>query len=168
MFKIPKLTPEQQRLWKTLQFLLRLLALSAPLYLIIFFAADLSALQLAAAGQSAWLLRVLGWSVSQSGPLLTTGDFTFLINQDCTGWKSVLFLFALIFAVPGIALKKRLTGLAIGFPLIWLGNLGRILGTVFVQAGWGTETALLAHDWGWQLGLVGLVLGIWLAWLKRI
>ncbi|MFQ5647813.1 MAG: exosortase/archaeosortase family protein [Candidatus Aenigmatarchaeota archaeon] len=164
--EIPELTPGQQRLWKTLQFLLRLLALSVPLYLVIFLALDLSAMQLAAAGQSAALLQSLGWTVSQDGTLLTAGEFSFLINQDCTGWKSMLLLFALIFATLGISLRKRVLGLLVGIPLVWLGNLARILGTIYVQAGFGTGTALLVHDWLWQLGLVALVLAIWLAWLK--
>ena len=163
--RMPKLTPEQERLWKTLNFLIRMLVLSIPLYLVIFLAVDLSALQLAAAGQSASVLQSLGWTVTQDGVLLRAGDFLFTINQDCTGWKSMLFLFALLFSVPAVSLRKRLIGLAIGLPAVWLGNLLRIIGTVYVQAGFGTETAMLVHDWLWRLGLVALVLGIWAAWL---
>ena len=77
----------------------------------------------------------------------------------------MLFLFALIFAVPAISLRKRILGLIIGIPIIWLGNLGRVAGVVLAQGAWGREGAMLIHDWLFQAGLVTLVLGIWLAWL---
>ena len=92
--------------------------------------------------------------------------FIFMINEDCTGWKSMLFLFALIFSVPGIALKKRLFGLVIGIPLIWIGNIARIVGVVLAQESYGVQTALIIHDYLWQLGLIAIVIIIWVVWLS--
>jgi exosortase/archaeosortase family protein len=160
-----RLTPRQARLWGILAFLLRLCLLSIPLYLVIWLGVDLWAMQVAAASQSGWLLQAMGYRVVQEGAGLTVNGFTFFIIPDCTGWKSMLFLFALVFAVPAISLRKRLAGLALGIPLIWLGNLGRVAGVVLAQGAWGTEGAMLIHDWLFQAGLVSLVLGIWLAWL---
>ena len=132
----------------------------------IFLALDLGPLQVSVASTTNWALTSLGWTVEQEGAFLNANGFTFLLDQDCTGWKSMVFLFALLFATLGVSLRKRLLGLLVGIPVIWLGNLGRVLGTVFVQASWGTETALLVHDWLWQLGLIALVLLVWIAWLK--
>ncbi len=166
-----RLNRKQQRLWQTLEFLVRLIVLSVPLYLIIGLGISLYPLQLAAAGQSSWILGAMGYSVQQEGAYLTVSggppvqDFLFYVNEDCTGWKSMLFLFALIFAVPGVVLRRRLWGLVFGLPAIWLGNLGRVVGVVLAERSYGVETALLIHDYGWQFGLIALVLVIWAGWL---
>jgi exosortase/archaeosortase family protein len=170
--KMP-LSPSQERQWKLLQFLARLAALSVPLYIIIALAVDLSALQLAVAGNSAWLLGFMGNQVSQDGVLVGVGvlegsGFSFAISPDCTGWKSMLFLFGLIFAVPAVAWKRRLIGLALGLPAIWLVNLLRITSAVYAQQAWGIEAAMVLHDVWWQLGLAAAVLAIWYAWLRLL
>lgn len=165
-----ELTREQKRMWNVLEFLIRLLILSIPLYLILVLAVDLSPLQHTVATHSASLLKALGYNVFQEGYYIIVGTiqnpFYFMINEDCTGWKSMLFLFALIFAVPRIAMKKRVLGLVIGLPIVWVGNLMRVLGVVMAEAAWGLDFALVLHDYGYRLGLVALVLIIWVVWLK--
>lgn len=166
MFRI-RLTRGQERLWYALVFLLRLLVLSIPLYIIIFFA-DLSLFQNAVAEQSGFLLRLMGFDVVQNGPVLTVGTanpFTFLITPDCTAWKSLLFFFALVFAVPRADWGKRLLGLVFGLPIIWVANLGRVVGTVLVEKLYSVEMAMLVHDYLWRTGLVVLVLVLWVAWM---
>ncbi len=160
------LNPSQEKQWKLLLFLGRLAVLSVPLYIIIAFAIDLSALQMAVAGNSAWLLGMMGNPIMQEGALVGVGDFSFIITQDCTGWKSMLLLFGLLFAVPAVAWRKRLIGLLVGIPIIWVGNLLRILSAVYAQQAWGMEAAQVLHDVWWQLGLTAIVLGVWLLWMK--
>ncbi len=165
-----ELTGRQKRLWHVLEFLIRLIILSIPLYLVLILAVDLAPLQEVVATHSASLLRLLGKEVLRDGYHILVGSgpgaFQFMINADCTGWKSMLFLFALMFAVPGIAMKKRLAGLVIGIPVIWIGNLARIIGVVAAEAAWGLDMAMAIHDYGYRLGLVALVLAVWIAWLK--
>lgn len=160
------LTPGQRRMSRALIFLARLNVLAVPLYLIILIGADLWVLQLGVATHSSWVLQALGYQVVQDGASVTVNQaFRFFIVQDCTAWKGMLFLFALLFAVPGIALKKRALGLALGLPVIWLVNLARIAGIVVAQSFWGTRTAMLIHDWLFQAVLIFTVLGIWAVWL---
>lgn len=170
MFKNVKMTEGQEKLWNVLVFLIRLIILSIPLYLILMFSVNLSPLQHAVAGQSAAFLEFLGHDVVLDGYHITVGtqpnDFYFYINEDCTGWKSMLFLFALMFAVPGISIKRRLIGLAIGIPVIWVGNLFRVVGVVLAERAYGVEFALNIHDFGYRIGLIVLVLVIWTVWLK--
>ena len=169
-FRKMKLTGSQKRLWNILMFLVRLLILSIPLYLVLVFAIDLSPLQNTVATHSAYVLKAMGYNVFQQGYQIIVGgvtdNFYFMINEDCTGWKSMLFLFALIFAVPGIPLKKRLIGLVIGIPIIWTGNLMRVVGVVLAERAWGLDYALMLHDYGYRLGLVALVLIVWIVWLR--
>lgn len=165
-----KMTRSQRKMWSILEFLIRLIILSIPLYLVLVFALDISYMQNTVASQSASVLRGLGYNVFQDGYHIIVGtvqdNFYFMINEDCTAWKSMLFLFALIFAVPGIALKRRLIGLVIGLPVVWIGNLIRVVGVVLVERAWGMDFALMLHDYVYRLGLVALVLVIWIIWLK--
>jgi len=164
------LNPTQQRMWKVFVFLIRLLILSIPLYAILSFSGLLLPLQYAVTGNTFWLLSSAGYAVSQDGTALTISGgqpFTFFITEDCTGWKSMLLFSALVFAVSGIAMKKRATALIIALPLIWAGNIARILIIVGIQQAYGTGAAMFFHGVLWQAGLITLVMGLWLAWLLR-
>lgn len=170
-FKLKNLTPGQQRLWNTLHFLLRLLILSIPLYIMLSIPGVLFPLQGLVTNNAVSLLS-LAYPVSNQNILIEIQspgtEFQFLISEDCTGWKSMLFLFALVFAVPGVILRKRLLGLLAGIPLIYLGNLLRIFLIVWVQQSWGTPAAEFFHVWLWSLGLITLVILIWIIWLRWI
>lgn len=160
---LKNLTPEQERLRDTLEFFVRLMILALPLYGIIFFV-NLFPLQALVAGHSFILLEGMGLAPTIQGAGIQVGDFPFFISKDSTGWKSMLFLGALILAVPGIRWRKRWLGLLIGIPLIYVGNLGRVIAIVLAEQAWGFEAAILIHDWLWRFGLIALVMGIWLAW----
>lgn len=164
-----KLTSVQQSLWETLIFLTKVIALSIPLYLIILLGISLAPLQQFDATVSSGILRALGYSVKQEGASMTVGTqnpFSFYLTGDCTAWKSFLFLFALIFAVPKAGLRKRLLGLGIGIPILWLGNQARIVGVVLTEQATNVQFALFTHDYFWRVFLVLLVLVLWLAWMK--
>ena len=161
------LTKRQERLYHLLLFLVRLLLFSVPLYLIIDFGLNLSGLQQVTVSWTMGILATLGLPVTAENFLVIIGGstpFRFIISEDCTAWKSMLFFLALVFAVPQG--RRRLWAL-LGLPVIWFGNLARIVGAVLIQQAFGTPAALLAHDIFWKLGMVALVLGLWWLWLRR-
>lgn len=163
------LTPQQQKLWYTLAFILKVIALSIPLYFVILFGISIYSLQMLDVSVSSAALKSLGYAVMNEGPKMTVGSntpFTFYLTEDCTAWKSFLFLFALVFAVPAVSLKKRLSGLAFGIPVLWLGNQARILGVVLTERVTSAQFAMLTHDYFWRVFLVFLVLAVWLLWIK--
>jgi exosortase/archaeosortase family protein len=172
-FDTSGLSQNQQRMYWTSIFLIRLIALSVPLYFIISFG-DLYFLQIAVASQANYLLGALGMPAMQEGFALyiASGEpFMFFISEDSTGWKSMLFYSALVLAVPAskwnsIGHKKKLAALAIGLPVIWIGNLMRVLGIVLVQQGYGFSAGMIFHDYFYRIGLVVLVVGLWFIWLK--
>lgn len=163
-----KLTPHQRKLWEILLFLTRLLVLVIPLYLIIMFQVSLYPLQLAVAGNTFHILNAMGIQTTQDGANLAAGSFKFFISEDSTGWKSMLLFAALVIAPLGIPWRKRLFGMLIGIPVIYLGNLARVLAIVFAERSYGLETAMLTHDYLWRFGLTLLVLALWLLWLWRV
>jgi exosortase/archaeosortase family protein len=160
-----KLNKRQKGLFDTLLFLVKLMIFAIPLYLILSFEGIVYPLQEAVSQNIGFILQSLGFKVSLDGFLIKANDIVFLISEDCTGWKSMLFLTAVIFAVPRVSMKKRLVGLVIGIPLIYIGNLARILLVVFAWQGYGLEFANIIHDYFWQAGLISLVLIIWVSWL---
>lgn len=171
---LEKLDKRNENLYKTLVFFSRLLILSIPLYIILTFAIDLGFLQNIVATQSFWTLSFTGFAVAQDGPALSVGledptrqPFDFVISEDSTGWKSMLFFAALVIAVPEVHRRKRLIGLAL-LPIVWFGNLFRIWIIVMIERVYGLQAAMLAHDYMWRIGLIILVVGLWLIWLRYV
>jgi exosortase/archaeosortase family protein len=160
-----KLDSRQKKLFETLVFLLKLLVFAVPLYAIMSFQGILYPLQAAVTHNVLWLMGLAGLDASASGFLITAGEIVFLVSEDCTGWKSMLLLAALVLSVPGASPKRRLAGLAAGIPLIYAGNLFRILAVVFVWRSYGLGPATAVHDYLWQAGLIFLVLAAWTVWL---
>jgi exosortase/archaeosortase family protein len=157
-----------RRLVKTLTFLLVLIALSVPLYLIPLYPPLLLPLQDTVAAHSHALLLSLGVPAERSGLfiMVTAGEpFALFIGPDCTAWKSMLLLSALMIAVPGAALRRKAAGILIGVPLVYAANVSRIAMVASVGTFAGEEPALLLHDISWQVGLTALVLCAWFCFL---
>jgi len=155
---------------KIIVFLSRLMLLSLPLYFILWSGVSLSPLQEAVSFQTEHVLSFAGLNVSRTNTRIEIrGEkpFAFFIDEDCTGWKSMLFLFALVFAVPGVKLKKRLFGLVLGLPLVWIVNLSRIITIVFIEQAHGAQLALFFHAYVWKALLISAVLLIWFLWMKQ-
>jgi len=167
--RIGKLTRPQKKMLASLIFLIKFTALALPLYLIIWLNVSLLPMQVLVSDHVSFLLGLLGYDVVRDGLIITAGSenpFIFYIGEDCTGWKSMLCFLALVLATPHVRLRKRLAGLAAGLPVIYLGNLSRIVAVVFIQRSYGDAAARLFHDWLWQAGLISIVLLAWIAWLK--
>ena len=153
---------------QTLVFLLRLLLLSVPVYMIIYFV-NLYPLQVMVATHTTFLLKLMGFHVAMEGAAVSVGTekpFNFIISEDSTGWKSFLFLSALIIAVPGIKWKKRVIGIFYGIIALYIGNILRVLTIVISERIYGMNIAMLIHDWLWEFGLTAMVLVLWVVWLK--
>ena len=167
-FSKTKLSKEQKKLYETLLFIAKLIIFSIPLYIILNLQGLLLPLQMLVTNNVYLILKSIGFNAMKNGILLTGEGIAFFISEDCTGWKSMLFLAALLFAVPKVPKMKRFIGLLIGIPIIYIGNLYRILLVVFVWKVYGQGASNLLHDYLWQIGLVSLVLVIWIIWLLWI
>lgn len=163
-------TPFQKKLLNIFIFLALFAALSLPLHFLIWLNFDATPVQAVVAGGVKWLLEASGVAVSQNGLSLSmltkTGPLTVRIIKDCVGWKSVLALFGLIFATPKIEMKKRIAGLIVGAPVLFLGNLLRIYATTYVTVSGGLEYWEVTHTYLWQEGLIFLVIATWYIWLR--
>ena len=158
-------TPFQKRMYRMLLFILKLTLLSIPLYLIMAFI-NLSPVQFVVATNVHLILDLLGFEVIQKGALLSANNFIFFIDADCTGWKSMVFLFALLVATPNIRPRKRLIGIALGICVLWVFNIIRIITSVFLQQTHGIEVSLFVHDIVWRAGFIAIVLAFWILWMR--
>ena len=169
--KIRNLTPKQSRLWELEKFLLRMILLVAPVYIIITFGINMGSLQLEVARESEWVLGTMGFNATSYGAGIVIefagrAPFFFIISADCIGWKAMLFFAALLLAVQRRAWRPRVAGLAAGIAAIWLVNLFRVAAVVSVYYSYGPGAAALVHDYLWQTGMGIAALLLWVVWLR--
>src|SRR3989344_2893857 len=105
---------QKQKRMKLLRFLVKFNLFAVPLYLIIFTGFTWQPLMQLTQAVSFTTLRFIGVDASISNDFIvvpvTNGNFAATVSWDSTGWKSILALFALIFATE-FSLKKKLKGL---------------------------------------------------------
>lgn len=166
------MTKQQQKLWNVLYFLVRFLILAIPLHLIIWSSYDFSLLKNITSSLLELMLKILNVSYIRDGLLFTistkTGMLIIEIIRDCVGWKSMLAFASLIVAVPKIKLRKRLYGILIGVPIIFVMNAFRLATTFYISSIFGVEVFDFVHKFLWQVGLIVLILAMWVFWLKKI
>ncbi len=149
---------------ETLIFLVKLLLLSIPLYLIIFFKIDLGFLQNFIVGHMVPFLNLVGIEARRKGANILLEKFTVVINKDCTGWKGLLFFAALVLSTKS-QWKNKLFGLFVGLPAIFSVNILRIFLMILI-GGLSKKMFSIIHDVFWQASMILVVLIVWFMWWK--
>ncbi len=149
---------------EVLIFLIKLLVLSIPLYLILWFNVDLSFLQEVITKLLYSFLIFSGVEVKRNGFALVLDRFFVYVSKDCTGWKGMLFLSALILSTKS-SLKQKLLGFVIHIPSFFSFNMLRILLLLFLGSQ-SRELFYMLHNFLWQISMVGVVLILWAMWIK--
>ena len=120
---------QKQKRMKLLRFLAKFNLFAVPLYLIILTGFTWQPFMQLTQVVSFTALRFIGVDASISNGFIvvpvTNGNFAATVSWDSTGWKSILALFALIFATE-FPLKKKLKGLLL-LPVIYAVNILRIV-----------------------------------------
>lgn len=149
---------------ETLIFLVKLLLLSIPLYLIIFFRIELGFLQNFIVGHLVPFLNFVGIEARREGFNVVLQKFTVVINKDCTGWKGLLFFGALVLSTK-LDWKKRLFGFFIGLPAVFSINILRIFLMILI-GDISKEMFSFFHDVLWQGSMILVVLLVWYMWWR--
>ena len=122
-----------------------------------------------------WVLRKLGAPVEMEGPTSLTlplpkgGRTEFRVEVHCLGLHAFVPFVALVLALHGVSLGRRLLGLAAGIVTLWFANLTRIVVTILLAIFWGLRAYDTLHNLLWQVGLslfavgCGVAFAIW-AW----
>ncbi|MEM7821338.1 MAG: exosortase/archaeosortase family protein [Candidatus Aenigmatarchaeota archaeon] len=154
-----------------ISFLLRLNILLIPLYLSFFLNISFPHIQIFLANIITRVLVGLGYNSKTEGYFITifSGENVNIeINADCTGWKSIYTLTALIIATPYSSLNKKIFFLIISLPSLFFLNFIRILSTILLSLIFGLQYFETVHNLLWREGMIAIVLLIWYFWLIKV
>lgn len=116
------------------------------------------------------LLGVVGVRAAASGSHIVVWDaagamHTLFISWNCIGWQSLLLLGVSFFS--GLrgeqALASRLQVIVIGVSGTMLLNLVRVAAVAALEATWGHLPALIFHDYGGTILVIGWLFFFWIA-----
>lgn len=164
----PAVLENNTPLARTARFFVRFNILAIPLYAILLTNWQSIAAQKVTADITLWMLHSTGFEAAADGLLISipilNGQWAAFISWDCTGWKAMLALFALIFATEAHR-RKKLFGLTF-FGILFLINLVRIWFMFWYVSAFDIAHYSLVHDLVWSWGLIFSILALWLAWAK--
>ena len=158
--------PDKQflKLVYAFEFVLKLFLAGLVFRLILMLDPSTVFLQELMASTTASFLNFFGFETTLDGFLLVFKDSSFVISQDCLGWKSISLFLGLTFASGGLTRNLKLLLSSIG--LIIFVNFFRVVSTVVL-----TETGLmsfsLTHGLFGRWILSVTVIGLWIIWLRR-
>jgi exosortase/archaeosortase family protein len=162
---------DRQRFGEVLGFLIKLNLLAIPMYLVIWSGAQAIPLQVFVKDVSYKSLKLAGFDVSNPQPASTwfwisSGSSREQINidLDCTGWKSMFAIAALMVATPLALDRKKLGQIALAVGGIFLLNVVRIVTTLSFSATFGLEYLEIVHTVLWREGMIAAVVAIWAFW----
>lgn len=156
-----ELNDRQERLFETFIFFSKMLVAGGVFWAILFIYPDTSGFQAFFASMISHLLRATGFQADAHGFYIVMKEVSYVITQDCLGWKSMAAFTALVFASSG--LRENLRPLIGGLTLIAAANVIRVYTTV-VLAQAGVISFEVIHGFLWRWGLTFIVLAIWVAW----
>jgi len=140
------------------------LALSIPLYLLIYTKADFTFAQTEVARQLAFISRLVGNPAISDGYLVRSGNVVLEVIEACVAWKDIFAFIALVLAVPNRSLRAKAIGIVLGSIGIYLANLARLL-TVLLVAINEPSLAEVVHSVLWKFGMISIILVFWIIWL---
>ena len=154
-----------------LEFLIKFNLLAIPMYLILFYGANFYPLQTFTTNISYTVFRTLGYSVETDWVTLSFTEDGFMANividMDCTAWKSMYALAALMLASPVKNDRKKLKHVGLGIVVLFMLNITRIVSTVVFANTFGLQYMEIVHTVLWREGMIFAVVLIWYAWLKQ-
>lgn len=163
------LIARNKKLRSVLRFLVKFNLFAIPLYLILVSGYQ-SKLLMDATTDISYALISAAMPAERNGPLMIIpaegGSWSAYVSWDSTGWKSMLALFALVFATE-FPLRKKIIGLAF-IPFVYMINILRIWFMFFFVHNYGTGGFPLVHATIWSWGLIITILLFWIAWMKKM
>lgn len=117
------------------------------------------------ASSSRVALRLFGIDATGTGTRVVSPEFAVNILNVCNGVEVTAILFAVILAFPA-RWKYKLLGLAVGYPVIFLVNLARIV-VLFFLGFQHPDVFETAHYYYAQAFVILATVAVWLAWVSR-
>jgi len=152
-------------------FLIKFNLLAIPMYIILLTGIEFYPLQIALTDLVHGIITALGYEVVKNGIMLTFVNppfvATIVMGVDCTAWKSMYALAALMLASPVANDRKKLKYVLLGVLFVFVLNIVRLVTTVLVSYEFGMEYLNIVHTLLWREGMILTVIAIWLLWIKK-
>ena len=171
-----KMDSGQRKLWDVFVFLLRFMLLAIPFNFLLWINFDAHSLQVLTAKAVSALLSFSGIENHVDDVVITVSHgFTWNIEivKDCIGWKSFMAVAGLMFGVRGVRMKRRLTGILVAAPVVYVANIIRIFSSIYVPVVCASNSESVLgmfnsiHQILWQGGLIVIVIAIWWVWMVK-
>lgn len=160
-------TERQEKLYQTMIFLLKLVLLGLIFRGILFLYPDTYGIQNAFASLIGAILSPF-MHIQVNEIYLLTVENSYIIVQDCLGWKSMSVFTALFFSsIPIEKIRENLEYLLYGLAAIFVANIVRVATTVYL-AEIGVISFEVIHSLLWRWGLTVIVFAVWLYWFTQI
>ncbi len=160
-----------ERIELIVDFLIKFNLLAVPMYIVMFSGIEFYPLQLFLTDVMHGIITTLGYEATKSGITLTLVSMpavaNVIIGMDCTAWKSMYALAALMIASPVKNDRKKLKHILLGVSAVFVINIVRLVTTVLAGYWFGMRYLDIVHTLLWREGMIFAVVLIWLLWLKR-
>ena len=113
-----------------------------------------------------FLLRIFGMDAIVNGNIVVLDGFALRIIDECTAMFGSIVYVSCILAYPADA-KKKITGIALGIPCLYVINMVRLVVISFVAL-LRPDIFELVHNYLWQTIFIAFVIIIWLVWVDRV
>lgn len=163
--ELEKLEGRQKKLYETSVFLIKMLTAGVFFHIILTIYPNTAGLQAGLAEITQRLLSLIGVNLERQGIRLIDSNVTYIVTQDCLGWKSMAAFSSLVFSSTS-KYRKHFKTLLIGLLAIASLNIVRIVTTIYLS-----HIKLISfdiiHSLFWKWGLTFFVVLLWGVWLHQ-
>ncbi len=163
--KIKNLDERQRKLFETTVFMGKMLIAGAFFHLMLLIYPNTTGLQAVLAEITQRILEIFGIDLERQGINLIDYNVTYVVTQDCLGWKSMSAFAALIFSSTN-QYRKYVKPLIVGLTAIAIVNIIRIVTTIYFSH-IGLISFEIVHSFLWKWGLTFFVIAIWMIWFYQ-
>ena len=163
--KIEELDGRDRKIYETSVFLSKMLLAGVLFQVILFLQPDTSVLQAYLAQLVQTILNPLGVELERQGALLFDSSASYLVTQDCLGWKSMAAFTALVFSSTN-KYRRHVKTILAGLGVILIANIIRITTTVYLSH-LNLISFDIIHSLFWKWGLTVTILALWVFWLYK-
>lgn len=112
------------------------------------------------------VLSLFSDHVTYAGKFVTYRGFSVEIIDECTGLLEMVIFLAAVISF-STTIKKKLIGIGLGIPAIYLFNIIRII--FLVVAGAHSQSIFdFMHLYFWQATLIIMIATVWIGWLTLV
>lgn len=161
--QVEELEGRERKLYETSIFVSKMVLAGLIFQLVLFTYPDTYGLQAGLAHVTQILLELFGVELERQGALLVDSRKSYLVTQDCLGWKSMAAFTALLFSSTS-EYRRHLKPFIAGIIVIGSVNIIRVSTTVYLSQA-GLISFEIIHSLFWKWGLTFTVIVLWLFWL---